>query len=298
VTLDIAICTRDRPDDLRRCLAAVARQTAPPRRILVVNGGAPLSALDSPAEVFESAPGLPRQRNLALDRLDAELVAFLDDDVELDADYLEHVLRWFAEHPTTVGVSGHIKNDLPFSAASRYYRRLFSLSSGDGILQPSGEVIYLYHPARPTRVDALSGSNMIWRRSAVESLRFDEALEGYAYMEDVDFSLRAGLRGELWMLPDARLLHHKTQAARVPARAYVRQVIENGAYLYGKHGREYPLRRTAYARRVVGRSTAYVAVAARSRSLEPLLGLAEGVAAVPAALRRGRLASGDARASH
>ena len=291
MTLDVAVCTRDRPDDLRRCLVSVAAQTAPPRRVLVVNSGRPLTSLDGTAEVVESESGLPRQRNLALGLLDGDLVAFLDDDVELDTEYLEHVLQWFDEHPETVGVSGSIDNDVPFSAASRYYRRMFSLSTGDGILRPSGDLIYLYHPGCPTRVDSLSGSNMVWRRSAIEPLQFDETLEGYAYMEDVDFSLRAGLRGDLWMLSDAHLVHHKTQASRVPPRAYVRQVIENGAYLFGKHRRAYPLRATAYARRVVGRSTAYVAVAARTRSLEPLLGLAQGVAAVPAALRRGRRAS-------
>jgi GT2 family glycosyltransferase len=295
VVLDVALCTRDRLEHLRRCLASIAAQSAPPRRVVVVNGGRPLDSLGVEVEIVDVEPGLPRQRNVALDILDGDLVAFFDDDVELRPDYLKRVRTWFAEHPATVGVGGHIDNDIPFSAASSAFRRAFSLSAGDGFLLPSGDVIYLQRPTAPTRVQAVPGSNMVWRRAALDGLRFDEALEGYAYMEDVDFSLRAGLKGELWMLPDARLVHDRTQTSRVPPRAYVRQVFENGAYLFAKHRTTYGLRSSAYARRVVGRSAAYVAVAARTRSLEPLIGLVEGVAAIPAAFRRGRSAGDEAR---
>jgi GT2 family glycosyltransferase len=294
LTIDVAICTRDRVEDLQRCLASVVAQTVSPCRVLVVNGGRPLGSLGPSVEVVESEPSLPRQRNVALDAVDSELVAFLDDDVELRPGYLEQVVRWFSEHPETIGASGHIENDVPFSSASRAFRRVFSLSAGDGILRPSGDLIYLYHPARPTRVDSLSGSNMVWRRAAIGGLRFDEGLKGYAYMEDVDFSLRAGRRGELWMLSDAYLVHHTTQTSRVAPRAYVRQVLANGAYLFAKHRLGYSLRSAAYARRLLGRSAAYVAVAARTRSAEPLIGVATGIAAVPAALRRGRQARNDA----
>ena len=290
MTLDVVICTRDRADDLGRCLASLAVQTTRPDRILVINSGRPLRSAAAAVEVVESDPGLPRQRNVALDLAEGDLVAFVDDDVELRADYFEHVLGWLVDNPQAIGVSGHIDNDVPFSAASRAFRRVFVLSTGDGLLQPSGDLIYLYHPSQPTRVHALSGSNMVWRRSVIEAIRFDEALHGYAYMEDVDFSLRAGVHGEMWMLPDAHLVHRKTETSRVPPREYVRQVIANGAYLFTKHQHAYELRRGAYARRVTGRSAAYIALAARRGSREPVLGLAQGLAALPAALRRGRLA--------
>lgn len=291
MTLDVAICTRDRVDDLRRCLESVAAQTVAACRVLVVNSGDKLGTLIEGVEVVESPPGLPRQRNVALETLDGDFVAFLDDDVELEPAYLERVMLWFAEHPETVGVSGHIDNDVPFSWASRVFRRAFSLSNGDGILRPSGDLIYLYHPSRPTRVDALSGSNMVWRREATKALRFDEALAGYAYMEDVDFSLRAGLEGALWMLPDAHLVHRKSLISRVPHRAYVRQVFANGAYLFAKHRAARGLRSVPYARRVVGRSIGFAAIACRRRSLEPLAGLAEGVTSI----RRMMMAGGAQR---
>ncbi len=293
MTLDVAVCTRDRVDHLHRCLASIAAQTLPPRRVLVVNGGRPLAGLGKSVDVIASPPGLPRQRNLALDVLDGELIAFVDDDVELEREYLERVVDWFAHRPIAVGTSGHIDNDVPFSPASRVFRRAFSLSTGDGTLRPSGEVAYLQHPVTATAVQTLSGSNMVWRRSALHGLRFDETLEGYAYMEDVDFSLRASLRGELWMLPDAHLLHDRTQISRVPTRDYVRQVFANGAYLFEKHRPAYRFRPGAYVRRVLGRSAFYVAVAARTRSVEPLIGLVQGIASIPAALRRGRSAASD-----
>jgi GT2 family glycosyltransferase len=151
--------------------------------------------------------------------------------------------------------------------------------------------MYRYHPEEPSRVDVLSGSNMVWRRDAVDGLEFDEALSGYAYMEDADFALRAGRRGDLWTLPNARLRHSKTTTSRVAYREYVRQVIVNGAYLYAKHRIARNLRPTAYARRLIGRCIAFAALATARRTIQPIGGILDGLAEVPRALRCGAEAS-------
>jgi GT2 family glycosyltransferase len=284
--LDVAICTKDRPQELELCLASLRAQTRPADRILVVDAGStPYEG--GGAEVVRASPNLPQQRNLALKLLNGDFVAFFDDDVELDVSYLENVLRWLSTKPECVGVSGHIDNDIPFSPASRVYRRLFALGTADGRLKPSGDGIYLYHPHQSKRVDFISGSNMIWRRSAIEGLHFDETLEGYAYMEDLDFSLRASRGGELWMLSDAHLVHHRTPSSRGPRREYVRQVLSNGTYLFAKHQQAHGLSRTAFARRLVGRTIVFVGVAAAHRSREPLIGVLQGLREVPQKLDAG-----------
>jgi GT2 family glycosyltransferase len=283
-TLDVAICTKDRPQELELCLASLHAQTRTADRILVVDAGSTPYKGEG-VEVVHASPGLTRQRNLALKLLEGDFVAFLDDDVELDARYLENVLGWLSRRGECVGVSGHIDSDVPFSPASLLYRRVFALGTADGRLKRSGDGIYLYHPRQATRVDFISGSNMVWRRSAIEGLQFDEALEGYGYMEDFDFSLRASPRGELWMLPDAHLVHRKTMTSRVPPRAYVRQVLANGAYLFAKHQSTYGLSRAALMRRLLGRALAYVALAIARRSMEPLMGVLYGIRDIPRLLR-------------
>lgn len=287
LTVDVAICTRDRPGELQSCLESVRAQTTRPKAILVVNGGRPLGDVGKDVTVRNSAPGLPRQRNVALSLLDADLVSFLDDDVELEPTYLEHIVRWFETHAECVGAGGNVVNDRPLSRGSLMFRRAFSLGTGDGRLRPSGDAIYLYHPRLPTRVDYLSGSNMVWRRNRIAGLRFDERLEGYGYMEDVDFSLTAARHGDLWVVPEARLAHAKTHTARVPPRSYVSQVFANGAYLFAKHKRSQGFSGHAYARRVVGRIGAYMGLAARKGSMEPLIGIAIGIRAMRRMLQAG-----------
>jgi len=288
MTIDVVIATKDRPDDLRRCLASLARQETRPDRVIVVDASStpydepPPAGL--PLEVIGSDPGT-RQRNVALDLVRADLVAFFDDDVELEADYLSHVVRWFEEHPACVGLSGNIVNERPRHPLSKVYRWLFALANDDGRLRRSGEVAYVRLPTSPTRVDALSGGNMTFRAREVSGLRFDQDMVFFA--EDIDFSLRASRYGELWMIPEARLLHLKSPAARAPRREYVRWAIGTSGYLFAKHRREFGLRRTAFIRRIVGRSVAYILLSIVNRSPRSALGVVEGLVELPGMMKRG-----------
>ena len=90
-------------------------------------------------ELFELVDGLPRWR-------------WRIGDVVLEREYLERAQAWFDERGACVGVSGNIVNDLPMSRVSTAYRTVFSLGKADGRLKPSGDGIYLYSPAAPTKV--------------------------------------------------------------------------------------------------------------------------------------------------
>jgi GT2 family glycosyltransferase len=232
---------------------------------------------------------LPAQRNLALEAARHDLVVFLDDDVELEPEYLAAVERWFSARQACVGVSGYIVNDDLRGWTGRLLRLALGFANDDGKLRRSGDAAYLRRPAVATRVDLLSGCNMTYRRETIEGLglRFDERLGGYGYMEDVDFALLASDHGELWMLPEARLVHKKSLTARVPARAYVRQVFAYSALLFGKHRRRRGLSTLAFAHRMLGRLVAYLGLAIWRRSLATVRGVLEGVAAIPHMIREG-----------
>lgn len=273
MTVEVIVCTKDRARELALCLGAVASQTRQPNKVLVID------ASENPAHSFQDVkvvpcrPGLTGQRNLALRMCRADVVVFIDDDAILDPQFLARIKEWFDNHPACVGVGGNIVNDPIRSKAEQVFRRLFGLADADGRLRRSGEANYLRHPDEPTRVDVISGSNMAFRRDATKGLRFDEELEGYGYMEDVDFCLQIADRGELWTIPQAQLEHRESPVARISQRQFVYQVFVNGARLFRKHKRRFGLRTTAFARRMLGRSIAYLAVSLRSRSGEPVLGM-------------------------
>jgi glycosyltransferase involved in cell wall biosynthesis len=105
-TVTVVICTRNRPALLKQCLAAVARLDLAPERVLVVDNseGNPETckvARDFHADyVIESKPGLSRARNRGLAECNTEIIAFLDDDVIPEPDWLKLLLSPFAEQET------------------------------------------------------------------------------------------------------------------------------------------------------------------------------------------------------
>jgi GT2 family glycosyltransferase len=295
LTVDVIVATKDRPRDVERLLTSLADQTEPPDRVLVVDAGAPPLELPRaypfPVEIVRSEPGLVRQRNEGLARAVADVVAFFDDDVELEPEYLEVVRRWFEAHSETSGVSGETVNDRERPAASRLFRRVFALANDDGRLRASGDVAYLRHPLRPTRVDVIPGHSMIYRREKIAGLRFDSRIEGTYGGEDVDFAMRASLRGELWMVPAARLAHLKSTTSRLDSRQRTRQIMINNAYLFAKHRETFRLRPLPYARRVSGRVIAYGLLALSRRSPGAFAGALAGVVEMRERLRRGARSS-------
>ncbi len=87
--LTVVVATRDRPEHLRACLRALAAEVGPHDEVVVVDSA---SATPQPAAVARPAgvrlvtaerPGASHARNLGWHAAGNELVAFVDDDVEV-----------------------------------------------------------------------------------------------------------------------------------------------------------------------------------------------------------------------
>jgi glycosyltransferase involved in cell wall biosynthesis len=84
VTLAVVVCSRDRPERLSHCLAAITAQDA--NEVLVVDSASASSETRSVAEALRvrcirvDEPGLARARNAAIRATTADIVAFTDDD--------------------------------------------------------------------------------------------------------------------------------------------------------------------------------------------------------------------------
>ena len=110
VDTTVVVCTRNRPADLRRCLASLAAAPLPGCRVIVVDQ----SSDDASAAVFkELAGGLAGFDYLASGRIGAsiarnqgarsargDLLLFTDDDCEVTADWVDDWRRYFDAHPT------------------------------------------------------------------------------------------------------------------------------------------------------------------------------------------------------
>lgn len=175
----VAVCTRDRPEDLQRCLDALLAMPDHGQELLVVDSASRGDDTRRVAEIHgervrylrEERPGLNRARNRALREAHHEWVAFIDDDAVPDASWLTRLLRPCAD-PRVWCVTGNTLSWELETRAQQIQERYSSFSRGF-VRRSFGP---LAMPAASGWVGA--GVNMALRRRVLEVLGpFDPALD-------------------------------------------------------------------------------------------------------------------------
>ena len=122
-SFSVAVCTRDRPQDLRLCLEALEKCVPAPLEVLVVDNApsteATAALLSSRFPRFryirEDEPGLDNARNRAIHESSADIIAFTDDDVIVDPSWIGALAECFID-PAVGLVTGLIE---PFELETR-----------------------------------------------------------------------------------------------------------------------------------------------------------------------------------
>lgn len=131
----VIICTRDRPDELRRCLSSLPQQSVPPAEVIVVDNASTGSqtrevALAAGAiYVREDRPGLDIARNRGAKRASSEIIAYTDDDVLLHPQWLEQLITAF-DRPSIGAVTGLVLPAEIATEAQRYFETFWSFGQG------------------------------------------------------------------------------------------------------------------------------------------------------------------------
>ncbi|MCW3781712.1 glycosyltransferase [Defluviimonas salinarum] len=183
VPLTVVVCTRDRTERLQRCLAAIAGLDHPDFEVIVVDNAPAteatarlVAALPSVRYVREDRPGLDWARNRGLAEARTDIVAFTDDDTEVDRHWLSGISAAFAD-PEVAAVTGLV---LPMSlgtAAERYFENVYG-GMGKGFDPVTWRRTDLSPRAMLWANRFGVGANMAFRRSALNGIGgFDPALD-------------------------------------------------------------------------------------------------------------------------
>jgi GT2 family glycosyltransferase len=137
VSVSIVVATRDRPDDLRRCLGALAAQESPRTVEVVVVDNGPDSGLTPPvvAEfpgvrlVTERRPGLAYARNAGFAASRGEVLVATDDDVTMPPGWLEQLVAPFTR-PEVGAVTGLVWPESLDQPAQRLFEAYGGLGRG------------------------------------------------------------------------------------------------------------------------------------------------------------------------
>ncbi|HTU84416.1 MAG TPA: glycosyltransferase [Solirubrobacteraceae bacterium] len=119
-----------RPEQLRRCVTRLTELDHPDFEVIVVDNrreGAPIE-LPGVRVVREPRPGISAARNRGLAVADGEIVAFTDDDVEVDPRWLRAIGERFARESDLAAVTG-----LVVPAALDTPAQIFFEQSGSGL---------------------------------------------------------------------------------------------------------------------------------------------------------------------
>jgi GT2 family glycosyltransferase len=254
----VAVCTRDRTEDLARCLDALTELDYPALDLLVVDNAPASDATERLVRsrdgrvryVREPRPGLDWARSRAIAEARGEIIAYTDDDAVVDRGWVRAIAAVFADAPEVMAVTGLV---VPYELETEA-QWLFEAQGGFGrgferrwyrLDRHAGE-----RAARRYRGLGQfgTGANMAFRRSLFSRIGgFDPAL---------DVGTVTNGAGDLEMY--FRVLHHGETL-----------VYEPNAIVRHRHRRRYADLRT----QIANNGVSYAALLERNTAAYPRDGL-------------------------
>ena len=245
------IATRNRPEELLVTVRSLVEQTVLPRELCVVDSSERTPARAEIVELCDSAglpldyhhpapKGLTIQRNVGIDRVQGDILFFIDDDVYLAPDCHEEILDEYARWgPELGGVRATNPKPAHPPMISILWRKLFGIGGwwpeASGRMRPGFWVEGISDSKGVRRVEYMTGWFMSFKREVLDHERFDEALSGYAHKEDVDMTYRVSRRYILLQTPKARCEHFQTVTSRLSSHHLMRMNLANQFYLHRKN---------------------------------------------------------------
>ena len=175
----IAICTRDREQDLKRCLNALIKLPDDGQEVLVIDNCPSTNETQQLVETYpgvryicEPRPGLNIARNRALQEAKHEIVAFTDDDAVPDTTWLRALVSNF-DNPLVLCVTGLTMPLELETEAQEAFEKYSPFNKG------FTKKLYSSNTCNPLATGNVgAGANMALRKTVQQSVGFfDEALD-------------------------------------------------------------------------------------------------------------------------
>ena len=263
-SVTVAVCTRDGADRLPQCLDALLGIDYRLGNLdLLVVDNAPRDAstrslierqYPSIRYVVEPMPGLDRARNRAITSSSAEIVAFTDDDVSVDAGWVDAIGRIFAAEPDLDAVTGLVVPDEMDVEAQRLFEEYGGFGRGFDRRYERVDTVSLERAARRHGGAGRfgTGANMAFRRRVFDRIGlFDPALDVGTPTNgggDLEMFFRVLKEGGTLVYEPAAVVRHRHRRTHEALRT---QLANNGIGFYAylvRSAMHYPDERVAFLR--------------------------------------------------
>ena len=255
----VAVCTRERPEDIDRCIRALLLLDYPKLDLLVVDNAPRTNATEQVVRRYEGVryvreprPGLDWARNRAILECRGEILAYTDDDVVVDPGWVAAIAGVFTADPEVMAVTGLvIPHELDTEA-----QRLFETYGGFGrgfvrrwYRGPAGRPLAPVHGGTGKFG---TGANMAYRRLLFDRIGgFDPALDVGTCTNgggDLEMFFRVLKEGDTLVYEPRAIVRHRHRREYAELRT---QIVNNGIGFYSYLVRTacaYPDERRAIAR--------------------------------------------------
>jgi O-antigen biosynthesis protein len=237
----VAVCTRDRAEDLRLCLDALMRTDYPRLDVLIVDNAPTSDATERLVRdhypqvryAHEPRPGLDWARNRAIQEARGEIIAYTDDDVVVDPSWVSALVEAFRDSHVMAVTGLTVPYELESEAQvlferyggfGRGYRRRYWR-------MPGSETRHLLEYLGGGRYGA--GANMAFRRSIFKRIGyFDPALDVGTVTNgggDTEIFFRVLKEGHTLVYEPGALVRHRHRKEFSRLR---KQMVDNSIGLY------------------------------------------------------------------
>lgn len=253
--LSVVTPTFQRPAEVSELLENLSGQILLPDEVILVDGASPddNDTQNAVGKLLDKFPftvryvrrqgGTAVQRNHGIDLAKGKFVALVDDDVRLDKNFFQQILKAFEkdEQKKIGGIVGYRTNQhfkIENSARWHWYKRFNLLKT----FEPGRYDFECGYPVNNNMqppfegvraVDFMTTACAVWRREVFDSgLRFDEFFSDYGVLEDAHFSLRAGKNWNLLQSGDAHCIELRSPNGRVSHRKIGYKCVVNYHYVF------------------------------------------------------------------
>ena len=254
--ISVIIPTKNRMEDIKRCLESISAQTLLPDELVVVDSS-DTKELEPKIKrivnrekikiryIHTSTSGSSHQRNIGIEVASGDIIFFFDDDVVLDKKFMKETIDIFdRDLEKKIGaVTGKMvkqngRDDFVKSFKS-FFLQIFNAiflnyRYGNGKFQPSGFPTFV-RSNNFKEVEFLYGAAMALRSEVLTEIKFDESRLGYYFGEDDEFAYRVSRKYKIIYNPHAKFIHNASSSERLNQYARMKMEIENFYFFYRKN---------------------------------------------------------------
>ena len=165
--ISVVIATRDRPEELLRCVASVLSSHHDSFEVVIVDQSEPASPVPRDRRLVQiptESRGKSAALNIGMAATHGDLVAFTDDDCTVACDWLDGIEELFAQHPEVAMAFGEVRS-APHDASQVF------------VPQVEIEKFRIVRDARLGHIRGGGGGNMAARRSVFDAIGgYDERI--------------------------------------------------------------------------------------------------------------------------